>query len=102
MGLHEAQVAGQLPDIVHHSAEAAGLINAEHRDDHEGAGHNNGLDQVHGCDGAEAAHRSIADNDHRADDHCQQVIPAEQAVEQLADGGQSGGHIGHKENQNDQ
>ena len=49
-----------------------------------------------------AAHRSIADDDDGADDNRRHIVPTEQAVEQLADGGQAGGHIGHKENQNDQ
>ena len=102
MGLDKTQISGQLLNVGNHRTQAARLIHAEAGNDDEGAGHDDGLDQVHGGHGTEAAHRGIADNDHGADDHRQQVIPAEQAVEQLADSGQAGGHIGHEEDQDNQ
>ena len=102
MRLNKTQISRQIPDVVQHSVHATCLIDAEAGDNNESAGHDNGLDQIHGGNGAEAAYRGIADDDHRADDHRQKVIPAEQTVEQLADGGQAGGHIRDKEDQDNQ
>ena len=98
----EAEVAGHRLCIGHHHIQTAGLMDAKGGDDHQGHRHDDRLDQIHGGNGGETAHGGIADDDHSADDHSQHVIPAEQAVEQLSDGRQTGGHIGHEENQDHQ
>ena len=63
----------------------------------QGDGHDDALDQVGGGHGQEAAHDGIQNDHRRADQHGDHVIEAEQAVEQLADGGEAGGGVGDEE-----
>ena len=87
--------------MLQHGIHAPRLDHAEHHDDGQGDGHDDGLNEVHGGHSAEAAHGGIADDNDSADDDRHHIVPAEQAVEQLADGRQTGGHIGHEEHQDD-
>ena len=102
VGLEEAEVSVHRLGVLHHGVHAARLVDAEHGDDHQSHGHNDGLDEVHGGHSGEAAHRGVADDDQGADDDSQHVVPAKQAVEQLADGGQARGHIGDEEDENNE
>ena len=102
VGLEEAEVSVHRLGVLHHGVHAARLVDAEHGDDHQSHRHNDGLDEVHGGHGGEAAHRGVADDDQGADNDSQHVVPAKQAVKQLADGGQAGGHIGDEEDEDDE
>ena len=88
--------------MVQHGIHAPGLNNAEDHDNSQGNGHDDGLNQVHSGHGGEAAHRGVADNHDSANHNRHHVVPAKETVEQLADGGQAGGHIGHEENEDNQ
>ena len=100
--LRQTQVTGDGTGIVHHGAPAAGHFNTEAQHHHQRDGHDDALDQVGGGHGQKAAQNGI-ENDHcRAYQHGDHVVKAEQAVEQLADGGKAGSGIGDEEDQNDQ
>ena len=88
--------------MLDHRPQAPGLDDPEDHDDGQGDRHDDRLDQVHRGHSGEAAHRGVADDDQGPDHHRRHVVPAEEAVEQLADSGQAGGHIGHEEDQDDQ
>ena len=77
IGLGKAEEAGQGAGVVQHGAQAPGLGNAEHHNDGQSCGHDNGLNQVHGGHGRKAAHRGVADDNNSADDHRRHVVPAE-------------------------
>ena len=85
--------------MVYNGVKTARLDHAKDDDNAQGYGHDDGLNQVHGGHGAEATYRGIADNDDGTDDHGHHIVPAKQAVKQLSDGRQTGGHIGDKENE---
>ena len=51
VGLEEAEVSGHGLGVLHHGVHAARLVDAEHGDDHQSHGHNDGLDEVHGGHG---------------------------------------------------
>ncbi len=81
---------------------AARLDHAEDHDNGQGRRHDDRLDQVHGGHGVKAPDGGIADDDDGPDDYRRHVVPAKEAVEELADGGKAGGYIRHEENQDNQ
>ena len=99
--LHQTQIAGDGTGVIGDSAPAAGHFDAEAQHHDQGDGHDDALDQVGGGHGQEAAHDGIQNDHRRADQHGDHVIEAEQAVEQLADGGEAGGGVGDEEDEND-
>ena len=102
IGLREAEEAGEGLGVGDDRVHAARLDHAKDHDDGQGGGHDDGLDQVHGGHGVEASDGGIADNDDGPDDHRRHVVPAKEAVEELADGGKARGYIGHEKDQNNQ
>ena len=98
---HHGQVARQAAGIVQHHIPAAGHTDAVHQHGDQGHAHDDGLDQVGGGHGAEAAHDGVAHNDHGRQDHGDHVVHAKQAVEQLAAGRKAGGGVRDEEHDDD-
>ena len=76
ISLREAEEAGEGLGVGNDRVHAARLDHAEHHNDGQGAGHDDGLDQVHGGHGVKAPDGGIADNDDGPDDHRRHVVPA--------------------------
>ena len=102
IGLAEAEVAGQGFGVFQNSIHTASLHDAKGHNNGQSDGHNDGLNEVHGGHGAEAAHRGVADDDNGAHHHGGHVVPAKEAAEQLSDGSKAGGYIRDKENEDDE
>ena len=102
IGLPKAEEPGQGAGVVQHRVQPSGLHHAEDYDNGQGGGHDDRLDKVHGGHRGEAADGGVADDDDGAHQHGGHVVPPEQAVEELPDGGQPRGHVGHKEDEDNQ
>ena len=102
VALRHVQITRQRLRAGEHGLRAARQIHAEEHDDDQRDRHEDGLDEVGGGHGQEAAQHRIADDDRRADEHGHVVVPAKQAAEQHADGLEAGGGVGHKEHDDDQ
>ena len=98
---HHGQIAGKALRIGDHGIPAARHADAIDQNGHQCQRHDDGLDEVGGGHGAEAAQNRIAHDDERRDQHCGHVIHAEQAVEQLAAGRKARRRIGHEEHDDD-
>ena len=95
------QVAGQALRIGDHSVPAACHAHAVDQHGDERQRHDDGLDEIGGGHGAEAAQNGVPHDDEGRDQHRRHVIHAEQAVEQLAAGRKARCRVGHKEDDDD-
>ena len=97
----QAQIACHIVGIVAHSRPTAGRLDAEHQNDDQRQRHDDGLNQVGGGHRQETAQNGVDDDNCGTDQHGSRVVKAEQAVEQLTDGGKAGSGVGDEEYDND-
>ena len=97
----QAQIARHIVGIVAHSRPTAGRLDAEHQNDDQRQRHDDGLNQVGGGHRQETAQNGVDDDNCGTDQHGSRVVKAEQAVEQLTDGGKAGSGVGDEEYDND-
>ena len=80
----------------------AGSAGAEEKHHDQRKGHDDGLNQAGDGGRHEAAQGAVGHDDRRGDDHGGHVVKAEEAVEQLAAGGEARGRVGHEEDDDGQ
>ena len=97
IGFGHIQITGQCLGIGDDGIPAAGYFHTEQQDDDDSDSHKNTLHQVGGTGCQEAAGYGIAHDDNGADDHCQNIVHAEDAAEQFAAGSEAGCCVGNEE-----